>query len=426
MSYTYNVEGKKIPALGRTTFNEFKQDSKFNLTRPSYRSGTITLNIQADSIANVNKRTGLGNNLMLRDNFTAADLLGTQFKSEGLSVEKLDNVFDISEKSLSKLTDARVPDAKDFEWLTAEKEKRLKLEPIVRMNNPGKTTAEIKALVDDELKTNPPLGREQRTTLEKRTIGSIGEFAEGKISQKFNALVREVKSGNVTNTADKRMILAELAKVLVSASDNSVVLNELNAQRTTLTDMMLRLGSVNLSYKSIFPADQRRIVSKKWLDVPANKGMFMLYCMSYVPSQKTVISYEDPVFNITRDEKKEENKPGEFRTSPMSIANVIRNCGSIGKNKKFVDLKTRSMITMGQLNFIAKNEGLQVTDLLDITMVGDVMVLQYIGNYGTKDSKGNEIVTLPDVLNMGMGNNMPPGYDADGGDNALAVNIVLP
>jgi hypothetical protein len=387
-------KAKKIPALGPTQFNKGEHDTtkNFILQRPYIEKTTINDTRNIDITPYI-VRAGIGNYNLERNNFCAPDVVGRQFDLfPAMQLVSPMNTVELGEKTISKLFDIKIPDSTDREWINEETRQRARLTPIMRRNNPTLTANQITDLVNQELKRNLPLGREQRYTTGKQNIAQSALTNE----QKLNEINEEIKQGRALNIQDKADLMAQLALVLGSTTNPS----QFNSVKEMLSSVLLGLKATGLNWKQLFPSTLR-IVSGEW--IKANKGLALMYFMSYVPVQNDgtteLITMTHPIFNLIISGK----------IGKTSLDNADRQC-SLGKlsSRKYIDLIRRALIDPEQALWIQDNE--EKSNCFDPS-IGAVYV-----NYVMTSKKNRakaQLLTINDLPNTHLiiPNVPPPTYD---------------
>jgi hypothetical protein len=351
MNYYAYEDGKKVKVLGRTAFNkEVSAKNQFNVERPVVMTGG-SFGKQADDISHINKRRGIGNNEILRENFLQAAIAPRQANSfSAIVVERPGNVLELGEKTLSRMFEVKVPDSTDFEWVREEARMRARLTPTIRRQNPTLTPDEVKAMVDSELKINKPLGREQRMKLEKKNIAQSNLSVEDKIKE----LSQEVSQGRALNTADKADILAQLAlsfaDVKADAATNYTLLG------ADIAQILKNTGAKTLTYTQVFGTTQARIVDYEF--VKNNVGKLTILFYSWVEAQDNpngirYITYNKPIYDIKKPINAADLSQG-FYINKMSFLAMLTDVSRTDeKARRYLDLLFRAMITPVQANYIA-------------------------------------------------------------------------
>lgn len=335
-------KAKKIPALGPTQFNKGEHDTtkNFILQRP-YIEKTIINDTRNIDITPYIVRAGIGNYNLERNNFCAPDVVGRQFDLfPAMQLVSPMNTVELGEKTISKMFDIKIPDPTDREWINEEARQRARLTPIMRRNNPTLTANQITDLVNQELKRNLPLGREQRYTTGKQNIAQSALSTKDKLKE----INEEIKQGRALNVQDKADLMAQLAIILNATQDPT----QFDSMKMMLSSIIIGLKFTGLDYKQLFPSTLR-IVSGEWLK--ANKGLALMYFLSYVPIQNDgtteLITMTHQIFNLIISGK----------IGKTSFENATRQCSLVKPNsRKYIDLVRRALIDPEQALWIQTNE----------------------------------------------------------------------
>ena len=189
-------------------FNKPESISFFDSTniRPNrFYAGEIATNTHAPDLKK-NNRAGRGNKLLERHNFKAAPIQGRDInRFQALQVLALNEskTVELGAATLGKLLEVKEPDPLDTKW-TSEKA-RLKAILI------AKGLSDVEA--ETELKSNKPLGREQRTVTKTKSLGQ----ANLSIDKKLDELKQEVDDGKAENLTGRATLLARLTLILSKA-----------------------------------------------------------------------------------------------------------------------------------------------------------------------------------------------------------------
>ena len=350
MDYYAYEDGKKVKVLGRTAFNkEVSSKNQFNIERPVVMTGGA-FGKQADDISHINKRRGIGNNEILRENFLQPDIAPRMANSfSAIVVERPDNVFELGKNTLDRMFEVKVPDSTDFEWIREEARLRARLTPTIQRQNPTFTTAEVKAMVDSELKINKPLGREQRMKLEKKNIAQANLSVEDKIKE----LSQEVVQGQTLNNTAKADVLAQLALSFATVkADQAVNYATLGAD---IAKILKNTGAKTLTYKQVFGANQARIVDYSF--VKNNVGQLTVYFYSWVEAQDNpngirYITYNKPIYDLKTPIDKKDLTKG-FYISKVAFASMVSDVSRALAQRRYLDLELRALITPYQACYVA-------------------------------------------------------------------------
>ena len=207
------------------SFDIMKKGKPFTLERPQFKRGSqsaiVDESISTFNIARLNKRSGLGNNTILRDSFKTPDVIGRQPTDYALA-ELIDRQqqgikVQLSDKTLNDLFQVKTVDPKDYAWI-AEYNRRL-------------AAGETK----EQLAIAPPFGREQRVMFKRINFGAGVSLSEGtslSISEELKLLRDAVTAGS--SSSDLVNILAKLLELTTKfdafTSDNMIMLAEILAK----------------------------------------------------------------------------------------------------------------------------------------------------------------------------------------------------
>lgn len=257
---------------------EIKKGFTFSLERKGFRAGTIdTRNLQAESIDNINRRSGLGNRDITRKNFIAPPIQARNAnrfsKLQADDISKFNNEVELGTKTLKKLFDVDIPDPLDTKWLE-DKDRLIKIFKVRNLSD---------AQIEIELRTNKPLGREQRTTKVKTNIGK-SNLTTG---QKLAEISEEIKSGKTNSVSERAFITAQLVEALDKINDLSTLSN---TQLTTLQQTVTSLGAPTKHKLLGFP----RFINKAFWN--ANSGLLIFHILSRVRDDNR-LSINKPVLN---------------------------------------------------------------------------------------------------------------------------------
>ena len=190
------------------------------IQRPGIRAGEVMPNepVQQQSIKNM--RSGIGNYTILRPGSRATSGVNRTIGFNRLSVVDSSNagVVELGSKTLAKLFEIKVPDPTDVNWI-AEKDRLL-----AKYLASGRTKLEA----EREIKTNKPLGREQRTITKRQNIGDSNLTVSNKIAE----LKEEVMQGRAESSSDQAALYLELMKVFRGVrSIQAITVQEFNDLR---------------------------------------------------------------------------------------------------------------------------------------------------------------------------------------------------
>lgn len=250
------------------SFDIMKKGKPFSLERPQFKKGTpsaiVDESISTFNIARLNKRSGLGNNTILRDSFRTPDVLGRQLTDYALA-ELIDRQqqgikVQLSDKTLKDLFQVKTVDPDDKEWL-AEYNRRLA---------GGETKEQLKAF--------PPFGREQRVMFKTVNFGegvSLSETSSKTVTEQLTLLKEAVTAGS--GTTDLTEVLAKIfeltEKVDAFSVDNYGILGEI----------LNKIGVINPDPRIYFGAGYHRLWDKD--QFLANQAKVVVFLLANQPTK---------------------------------------------------------------------------------------------------------------------------------------------
>ena len=176
------------------SFDIMKKGKPFSLERPAFKMGTTSAIVdESKRTANLkNKRTGLGNNLIIRQSFETPSVLGrqaTNFVLQELLDQQQQGVkVQLGDKTLNALFKLVTVDPEDKEWIAIYNTE------LTRLMGEGKSKEEAEEI----LKASPPLGRPQRPTTKMVNFASLVDITKPtsalSITEKLDALTVSLKS----------------------------------------------------------------------------------------------------------------------------------------------------------------------------------------------------------------------------------------
>jgi tellurite resistance protein len=270
-----NDIGKPEPTLCRSNFKTSgRTGMSYPLNRPSFRAGTDSISTPNVPSLQPNRRSGVGNHSIVRNNFLATPVASRAMRIVPFEKLQLQTLRDegvkiaIGDKTLEKLVNVQVDDPSDTEWL-AEYARRRAL---------GQS--------DEQLKNNQPLGRPQRkikrtTLLEQRNL----DFKD-----KLEQLTTAVNAGFATSNADKAKVVSELA-LLVDRVRSLVSLTRDQYEQI-----------IEITEKINFPKDWRSVAASRYLtkqEFQANKGMIFLYILNKAQNKNKPIQVGNQLNDLT-------------------------------------------------------------------------------------------------------------------------------
>jgi len=306
----------------------------FSIQRPSFLLGALyKQEKQADGIDNINKRNGLGNFDIERNNFDASKIkprLPIDFeKLQAIDIETQGAKIQLSQKTLDELFKVKVPDITDTQWI--DEKNRM----VATYTAQGMTQEQI----ERELQINKPLGREQRTTTKTQNI------AQSSLStnDKLNEIKQEVEAGRAEGRTQQAALLGQLALIL--ADTNAI---------DRLTQLQLNNLSLTLMRLNIPRTAKQLGLEPRFVDIDfynANAGMINLFIFSRVqadPSygQPNGVSYQSPVKNFV---------PRANGLPPIQLNSMVSNMGLQAANRRYLDLQEVGVISYIQMTAVINN-----------------------------------------------------------------------
>jgi hypothetical protein len=182
------TDDKSLASLA-PSFVIMKKGNPFNIERPQFKRGSPSSIVDESkstfNIAKLNKRSGLGNNTILRDSFRTPDVLGRQpvdFALQELLDRQQQGIkVQLGDKTLQDLFQVKTVDPSDVVWI-AEYNRRLEA---------GETK--------EQLALSPPFGREQRVMFKKVNFGegvSLSEKSALSTSEELKLLRASISAGS--------------------------------------------------------------------------------------------------------------------------------------------------------------------------------------------------------------------------------------
>jgi len=300
----------------KTTFTKIKQGKAFEINRPSFKSGTVVEpNIPVSNLRS-NERDGLGNRRIVRNNFISPQIRGREVlnfeRLQAQDIEQAGVKVQLGDKTIEKLFKVQVGDPTDRRWL----------EERTRRMAAGET--------EEELKSNPPFGRPQRTINKMVNFGAQGLSVDDKIE----SIKAAVEQGNADNRNEMAQVTAQVALLLGNVD---------NLRNIT------RAGIDNLS-RTI----QRMFVPKEWRAMGFTHrifslaqyreqagliNLFILSNLSNLPGDRT---FEEPL--ISYDEQGNIIGRTGFINMVQNLASRTR--GDNRRPGRYLDLQNRAIIPL--------------------------------------------------------------------------------
>ena len=265
----------QVPTLCKSDFKTSKrQGAMYPVKREGYRLGTSSYTTPNVPNLRANRRTGIGNNAIVRNNFEAAPVASRAMRIvpfEKLQLQTLQEQgikVALGDKTIEKIVNIQVDDPTDVEWI-AERNRR-------------KASGES----DEQLKNKPPLGRPQRKIKKSTLLEQKNMAFEDKLEQ----LTTAVNTGFGSSNADRAKVVSELA-LLVDRVRSLVSLTR------DQIDMI-----IEITEKVQFPKDWRSVASSRYLtkqEFQANKGMLFLYILNKAQNKNKPIQVGNQLNDLT-------------------------------------------------------------------------------------------------------------------------------
>jgi len=312
--YTFRSDGKPI----RKSFKEPP-----NL--PWKTDENVIRDMNTLSISGINRRNGLGNRDITRNNFNSTAPASRKVgfnKITAVDTGQFPTTIELGAKTLKELFKVSVPDSTDIQWLTEEA--RLS----AQFQAQGMTPQQIKR----ELKVNKPLGRGQRTTSETRSVGQASLNNE----QKLKELSEEVKEGRAEGQASQANILAQLAPIVTDVGN----MEHLTRQQTNDMNMIFTRLTIASNHKQF---GLPRLIDGVFYD--ANESKINMFIYANVPSDPP-LNYAKPLWSVAG------NQAGVPTKLSSAVQGMVR--GQQG-NKRYLDLDSRTVMKPDQAKQVAQN-----------------------------------------------------------------------
>lgn len=298
---------------GKLRFSKNKMGTQYNISRPSFKAGSIMTGNYVPSLR-PNERRGLGNYDMSRNNFLSPNIKGRKVidfeRLEALDVEQAGIKVQLGDKTIEKMFKIQIDDPSDVAWIQ-EKQRRLRA---------GET--------EEEISQRLPLGRPQRKIPVMRNFGAQSLSVDDKIEMLKNSIIQ----GTSTSRDDMRR-LREATIKLLSNFDTFT-----NITRVGINDLerLIRNMSVPKNWKTA-GLEHRYWTLPQYRQMAGFLNLFLLSNISDVTGGRT---FEEPVFSF--------NEQGTI-VGKMSILNLVKALSPTGKGKKrkpgrILDVEQRAVI----------------------------------------------------------------------------------
>ena len=314
------------------SFNIMKRGKPFSLERPRFEKGTSRAIVDESKrdfdIAKLNKRSGLGNNTLLRDNFRTPDVLARQAVDFALQ-ELLDRQqqgikVQLGDKTLRDLFQVKTVDPSDFAWI-AEYNRRI---------SAGETK--------EQLAISPPFGREQRVMFKTVNFGSATSLSEASALSITEQLtfIRDTITGG-SSSSDLPNIMAKVLELTTKldafSNDNIIMLAEILAKSKVISTDPKEFFASIVPYHRFWDAGQ----------VQANFPMISTFLTN---------GAKDPLTPVTGLKK----VVMSLKTMQIELAKGVRGVvwDSSGKEAPkppyigyvtYLDIETKSLVTRDQV-----------------------------------------------------------------------------
>lgn len=241
------------------SFHGTKKGTTADIIRPEFKQGISSLKLPISTADIKNKRSGLGNNLIIRPNFAAPSvpprqvvdyLLQAKLESQqGMKVTLGDSTF-------TKLFEITVGDPLDVEWI-AEYNRRKAL---------GEK--------DEFLKINPPLGRPQRVMKKMVNFAEATNLAN--INSSSLSITEQLKTieASLTASASSTEVKDALAKIFAILGNTDTLTADNNK---LLTKILNSSSNIPTKAKLWFGADSPRFMSFRQYN--ENTGLVKAYLL---------------------------------------------------------------------------------------------------------------------------------------------------
>jgi hypothetical protein len=358
-------------------------DNQFIFKRPAFKAGQTIPFKQCDSIDGINKRGGMGNRYMSRPNFKASEIKGRfAFTPDFIKSLSYGEVGLSTSNKLNYTMTIRIPDPTDFEYLRERKRiigtPAKPAEPArpPSRRNPGGVPAkpaqpatglyltfqglgtrdEIEALIENELRINPPLGRPQRTIATQSNTSTTGannkKIGANETKIRVLQLLREVRDGRAENRMNGRAVINELAKILTNTQADLTASTDIQAGIGKILDRV----NVPLDYRGYFGDGAQQIVGEEWLKRGDNKGKLRLFFMANARTDDD-LTLAKPIYDYaewTADPNTQVKTAIEFKLTQFNILSALK--------RKVFDLHRRGRINLSQAKSLMNIDGTQLGD----------------------------------------------------------------
>jgi hypothetical protein len=329
-----DVTDDKSLATLPPSFDIMKKGKPFTIDRPQFKMGTPSAIVDESKrgvdISKLNKRSGLGNNTILRDSFRTPNVIGRQPTDYALQ-ELIDRQqqgikVQLGDKTLQDMFQVKTVDPQDLDWI-AEYNRRI-------------AGGESK----EQLKAFPPFGREQRVMFKRVNFGngvSLSEASALSMSEEIKLLRDAVTAGS--GSSDLVNIMAKV----IELTEKFETFTEENVN--ILAEILNKTKVIDPDPTVHFGAGYHRIWSKTEVE---NSPILLPFLLANVPS--ATHPRLNPVEPIIKD------GGGRIKVKAMLIllstgtrVPVYDSSGKLADPKyvgyaHYLDINTRTVITRDQ------------------------------------------------------------------------------
>ena len=331
-------------------------NKQFNIARPAFLDGTVVDNFV--NVKDLSKQVPrVGNYEINRPAFEAPSVQARNSNNfASLSVTSLQDAL----RTTSYDKKVYINDAADIDWL--QERARLVSELKLRFAAMG-TSAEILALINKELLTNLPLGREQR----KISTLSSDVTSQGDIDKKqqTESILNDIKLGRADSVVNQRALTLQLTKIL--ADVNSV---------NTMTK--LELSKISDGLKALgFPSSYLKLGLPRVMDIEyfkKNSGIIISHLISNSKFNSIAGKYdiEKPVKDYSSGDA--DGLPAIRLLTAITLMNKpsrMATRSTAGKSRLFLDLDGN-----GVINDAILKRDVNVNGGYDITMINGKLMFE--------------------------------------------------
>ena len=291
----------------------------FEITRPAYISGGTYTQTKEATVDIANDRAGIGNRTIIRPAFEEeAPMARTVFdfdRLQALDIEQAGTKVQLGDSTLSKLFEVKVPDPKDTQW-TEERDRLIGVLRASGMND---------SQIEEELRINKPLGREQRTVSQMQNIGT----SSLSINDKIKEIREEIIAGKAQTRAGQVGLIAQIATILN---------NQARVERLTSRD----LRDINDTLRRLkVPKNWRALGIDRVVDGDTfedNKGEILTFLLTNIP----------PPFDQDRPLKSWSNNTKSYDPNGVKIQ-ILFKLNEKTRPPRYLDLETRTIDDAGSL-----------------------------------------------------------------------------